>query len=155
MTTNSVVMKNDEIQNSIVNVITNNTSLNDIDASLMCFSIDSSHFCSVLEGIERGLFKTKKRHRKQLKIYIKVRNEDFQPHDCTFNVARFVNSLETCDINDFMVIWKFKHKKDDETNSIWLHSKVSRSETEKKSQFIITNRNCKINGYYSSFVLDK
>eukprot|EP01083_Nonionella_stella_P074673 202637_1 len=133
-----------------------------ICASLMCFSIDSSHFCSVLEGIERGLFKTKKRHRKQLKIYIKVRNEDFQPHDCTFNVARFVNSLETCDINDFMVIWEFVHRNDDETKSILfdlctisLHSKVSRNETEESSPFIITNHNCKINGYDPSFVLDK
>eukprot|EP01083_Nonionella_stella_P096466 271207_1 len=106
-------MKNDEIQNSIVNFVTNNTSLNH-----MGFSIDSSHFCSVLEGIEHGLFKTKKQHRKQLKIHILVRNTDFQPRDFTFNLARFVNSLETRDINDFMVIWEFVHRNDDETKSI-------------------------------------
>eukprot|EP01083_Nonionella_stella_P166689 558032_1 len=148
-------MKNDEIQNVIANCIMKCASL-----SYIGFSILSSHFCSVLEGIERGLFKTKKQHRKQFKICIYVRDEDIRANDFTFYVARIVNSLEACDINDFMLIWELKRRNDDETSSIYMDlcnismdSKVSHDADKHQSQFIIANRNCKINGYHTSFVL--
>eukprot|EP01083_Nonionella_stella_P166687 558027_1 len=148
-------MTNDEIQNSIADLISKSTFLR-----YAGFSITSPRFGDVLEGIEHGLFKIKTQHRTELKLSIMIRNSEWQPNDFTFKVARVINSLETCDIDDFMFIWEFKGHNDDKSKlllddlrNISKHSKVFQYQYDDKSQFIITNRNCKINGYQTSFVL--
>eukprot|EP01083_Nonionella_stella_P173004 595405_1 len=137
----------DTIKHDVPNLITKCASLN-----YMAFSIASHSFCSLLEGIEHGLFKTKTQHRTQLKIRIDVPNDDFQPKDFTFNVARIINALEACNINDFMFIWKLPRLTDDESTAlhkdlrnISMHSQAFQSQCERNSTFIITNPNCTIN----------
>eukprot|EP01083_Nonionella_stella_P154946 499871_1 len=123
-------MNCDEIKNGIANVMT--------------------------QCIERGLFKTKKQQRKEVKIVVYVRHSDFKPKDFTFNVGRIINALETCAINDYMFIWKFiPHDglNHDDRNTILMdlrdasmHSNVIISDS-KHFKFIITNENCKLNGH--------
>eukprot|EP01083_Nonionella_stella_P195905 721193_1 len=95
-------MTNDEIQNSIANLMTKRTSLRHVG-----FSITSPNFGSVLEGIEHSLFKIKTQHRIELKISIKIRKSPLKPNDFIFSVARVINALESCDVDDFMFIWEF------------------------------------------------
>eukprot|EP01083_Nonionella_stella_P043116 116374_1 len=147
-------MSNDEVKNGIANSITKSAFLN-----TMVFSVRSSHLGSLLEGIERGLFGTKTRHRAELKISIRVRDGGLKPSDFTFDVARVINALEACDINDFMFIWRFKPLKKELDSSILMglktrHSKVFQNENSQFIHFIITNHNCKINGYQDSFAME-
>eukprot|EP01083_Nonionella_stella_P174462 604822_1 len=154
-------MSDEEIKNGITNVMVQCTFLNGIYLVL-----DPAHFCAVLEGIERGLFKTKKQQREEMKIIIHVRRSNFKPSDFTFNVGRIINALETCAINDYIFIWKFELQdilnKDErkaikkELNDASMYSEVipyrytAQAKDFKQFRFIITNKHCKLNRHTCS-----
>eukprot|EP01083_Nonionella_stella_P111462 326908_1 len=121
--------------------------------SYMSFALASCYFDSLLEGIECGLLKMKKQHKKELKIEIDIYGSQAESKDFVLSVGRLVNSLETSAINDFMFIWNLCDV-DDETlaqiysdlSNISVHTKV----LQRQHGFVITNPNCKINGYRDS-----
>eukprot|EP01083_Nonionella_stella_P270555 916324_1 len=113
-----------------------------------------NHFCSVLEGVECGLLKTKRLNRTELKIHIICNewNSEVKAITVALNVGRVVNSLESSAINDFMFIWELSDDDVDddllketfsELCNISVHTKVLRHQ----DVFTITNQQCKINGF--------
>eukprot|EP01083_Nonionella_stella_P293463 998024_1 len=140
---------NEQIKNNVANLMVKCTSLH-----CMCFRVtQSDHFYSVLDGIEIGLFKTKKQPKHQMKICIEITYSQFKGNDFVLNVGRIVNALEASSINDFMLIWKSCHRviqNDDKLNDIFknlcqLHTSVFLAD----NRLIITNDNCNISGYAS------
>eukprot|EP01083_Nonionella_stella_P125253 378803_1 len=138
-----------DIPNAITNLMVRSTVLN-----YMHFTVGSKYLIYVLDGIERGLFKSKKQEKKELHIHVSVhdsKSSDLNVNDFTLNVARIVNSLETSAIKDFMFIWELErgHGKD-ALKEIFVNLRnSSRYTTVRRSdkKFIVTNANCKVNGY--------
>eukprot|EP01083_Nonionella_stella_P152018 486712_1 len=137
----------------------------------------SSHFSSVLEGIECGLLKTKELQRTELKINIVIGECDSEVKaihwNVTPNVVRIANLLELSDINDFMIIWclctdvivdEVSKIFNDLCNmkaartKVYHYTKVSHYTDPDKlgntgelgNTFVIANQDCKINGYQDS-----
>eukprot|EP01083_Nonionella_stella_P284349 967972_1 len=147
------LMSNDEIKNAMENIFVKCPHL-----TYLCVEIDPSQFCSVLEGIECGLFETKQLQRTQLKIHIiflewNSGHSTAKANTFALNVGRIVNSLESSAIDDFMFIWNLSQLDDVDDDlskrifsrlcNISVHTKVF----QHKHIFGITNPHCKINGY--------
>merc|ERR1712154_458853 len=60
----------------------------------------------MFNGIEQGLFETKKMKRKQMKIRVglKSKNKEFDPMKLIINVTHIIHMLECFDVEDFMFI---------------------------------------------------
>eukprot|EP01083_Nonionella_stella_P024491 67582_1 len=77
--------------------------------------------------------------------------------DFTLNVGRIVNSLCTSKVDQFMFIWKFECENEPNKASLnevfcnlcSLSTRIKVVQLGKR--FIITNKNCKINGYQNEF----
>eukprot|EP01083_Nonionella_stella_P058028 152085_1 len=143
------LMSNVEMKSAMQNIIVECRFL-----EYLYVQAKSSHFCSVLDGIECGLFKTKKLNRTELKIHICLEEMDseLKANTLALNAGRIVNSLESSAINDFMFIWELSDDDVDddllketfsELCNISVHTKVLRHQ----DVFTITNQQCKINGF--------
>eukprot|EP01083_Nonionella_stella_P270553 916315_1 len=142
-------MSNDEIKATITNCIVRCTIMND-----MYFVMRSNQFWSVSEGIEYGIFKTKKQPKKQLKMCIKLLqatsgSSAFKADDFVLHVGRMVTVLEASMTNDFMLIFDICFAGNEELNDIFMalcnlstHTKTFRVE----QKIVVTNENCRING---------
>eukprot|EP01083_Nonionella_stella_P046673 124959_1 len=151
-------MSDDGIKDDIANIMEKCRFLNHI-----CIMIKQiRHFGSILDGIERGLLAikmSKTQQRKNLKIYVSAEKKGdhdpaFNAMDFTINFGRIINSLEACDINDFMFVLNIPGTNDKLalgqifSNMCNLSTKTKVIRVHRK--FIITNENCKINGYRDS-----
>eukprot|EP01083_Nonionella_stella_P259055 884811_1 len=147
-------MSDDEIKDDIATLLVKCRFLNHI-----CFIASPSHFCAILEGIESGLSQIKTQQRKHLRISISV--ETTAKHDPAFhaihftmNIGRIINALKASDVNDFMFMLNLPGTDDDALDEMFrnlcnlsiMNTKVIRI----LRKFIITNENCKINGYRDS-----
>eukprot|EP01083_Nonionella_stella_P185416 675978_1 len=128
----------------------------------ICLAVKCKHFCSVLEGIECGLFETKnqRRSRAEMRIYVNVYGADVKIDHFALNVGRIINSLDSSTTTDFMFIWKLRDLCSKKFEKMLKHmcniSKHTRIWGSRNAQkFIITNRNCKINGYQDSICGDR
>eukprot|EP01083_Nonionella_stella_P172328 591068_1 len=137
-----------DIKKTIGNVMDQCKSL-----QYMHLAVKNHHFCSILDGIECGLFKIKQQQRTKMKILIDFTGENLEAHKFMLNIGRIINALETSSIHDFMFIWKLDGINKDKVKEIFMNvcnlsanSKVFRE----KACIIITNENCKINGYCDS-----
>eukprot|EP01083_Nonionella_stella_P247837 858834_1 len=144
----------DQIKKSITFVMVQCKCLNYMHFSIgypKAYGVNTTQFCSVLEGIECGLLKTKQQQRKRLKVCIDVAGLGFKSSDFVLNIGRVINSFCASNVKDFMLIWQFEGVRDNATLdevfhalcNLSAHIKVIQSE----ERFIVTNKNCKINGY--------
>eukprot|EP01083_Nonionella_stella_P150956 481704_1 len=147
------------IQNDIANLMVKCTSLH-----FMCFWVGCrDDFCSVLDGIASGLVEIKRNNqpKQQLKICFGVNNTIFfGENDLILGVSRIVDALKASTVKDFMFIVRVYNCQNDELDDIFknlcdLQRNVFRWDFKiisgtKIETFIITNDNCKINGYRSS-----
>eukprot|EP01083_Nonionella_stella_P130989 397687_1 len=144
----------DQIKKSITFVMVQCKCLNYMHFSIghpKSDGVNTTQFCSVLEGIECGLLKTKQQQRKRLKVCINVAGLGFKSSDFVLNIGTVINSFCTSNVKDFMLIWQFEGGRDNATLdevfhalcNLSAHIKVIQSE----ERFIVTNKNCKINGY--------
>eukprot|EP01083_Nonionella_stella_P315670 1140917_1 len=148
-TDNNGFMNHDDIKKTIGNVMDQCKSL-----QYMHLAVKNHHFCSILDGIECGLFKIKQQERTKIKILIDLHEDQcIEAHKFMLNIGRIINALETSSIHDFMFIWKLDGINKDKVKEIFMNvcnlsanSKVFRE----KACIIITNENCKINGYCDS-----
>eukprot|EP01083_Nonionella_stella_P133254 405061_1 len=149
MDTSNIPLSNEDIKPSIEDLMVKCPFL-----TFMLFKVSnkcSNIFPYILDGIECGLFKNKKQSKKQLKICIHVADLEFKANDFILNVGRIVKALEASTLNDFMFIWKLHPEtNDDQLSQVFknlcelnVHSKIFQVD----NRFIVTNENCKINGY--------
>eukprot|EP01083_Nonionella_stella_P159865 521968_1 len=145
------LMNNDDIKNAMEKVFMKCPLLNHLYFKTTKRSDFCSMFMEALEGIQRGLFKIKNQHKKEMIIAIRTYGLQAEAINVTLNVGRLVQSLESSDINDFMFVWNFFDEvEDDEMNEIFQklcnvcghNVNVLRCE----HKLIIANLNCKING---------
>eukprot|EP01083_Nonionella_stella_P079561 218399_1 len=144
------IMSNTDVKNSMAKLIVNLQRL-----KYMCLAVQSSAFCSAMEGIEDGLLKTERQHRRQFKIDIQVYmcGLNIKPNAIRSNVGRIVNALQLASIDEFMFIVEFHNTNDNELakmfedvkNFIDLDTIGYVHLYPHSCRFIITNRNCKIN----------
>eukprot|EP01083_Nonionella_stella_P046675 124967_1 len=148
-------MSDDEIKDDIVNTMRKCRSLNHL-----CFLCKHRrHSRSILDGIESGLFEIKMLQkppqRKNLKIYISFEatgkhDPRFHAIDFTMNFGRIIYSLEASNIPDFMLVLNLPGIDDDAVNEI-SHNVckllTNTNVTTVHKKLIVTNKNCKINGY--------
>eukprot|EP01083_Nonionella_stella_P184593 670786_1 len=115
-------MSNTNIRNGMIKLIDKCQRL-----KYMCLAIQSTAFCSAMEGIEAGLLKTKRQHRMELKMVIHAWGLNIKPNAFQLNVGRIVNSLESMSINDFMFSMEFHDADDNELAKMFedLHNIVS------------------------------
>eukprot|EP01083_Nonionella_stella_P159777 521625_1 len=140
-------MNTEQMRNTATNIVLKCPSI-----KYMCFVITIGDFCSILAGIECGLSGIRSRDKNELKIEICLKGANKEnTKDFALNVGRVINALELSSIDDFMFILYFKGRKSDGLwqgiyNSLCIgsqHTKVMRYE----HKIVITNQNCKINGY--------
>eukprot|EP01084_Bolivina_argentea_P282810 484191_1 len=119
------------------------------------FEDEGELFKSALSGIESGLFQTRKWNRKQMKIYIKInkpltdnehKNENILENEV---VAKLVHWLENSNINDFMFILELDKTDTHKISETLKNNMSSNVETILVNGliFVITNKNCTINGF--------
>ena len=125
------------------------------------FGCDFGTHCgieSVLDGIEKGLFQTKDRKRKKMRLRIftgYANTKDAQ--SLILNIGRIIHWLVQSAIEDFMFIWFIEGLVNDEkfdkelllkdVKSIGFKASVIRN----KNDIIISNENCKLDGYYEAW----
>ena len=110
---------------------------------------------SVLNGINMGLFETKRLKRKRLKIKI---DAYLERHDITEEllqrIGRIISYLDSSEIEDFMFILDLG---DNGLSVEELKEHIAsdvRIEEFEDELFLISNRNCKINGYGETWMMD-
>eukprot|EP01084_Bolivina_argentea_P189935 326525_1 len=120
------------------------------DLRLICDSVDIQE---IISYIEMGLVKSKKNNRKALTLWIKIEDtEDIEMTEVELYVIRLMNALDAANIQDIMLI--FIIPQDLDTND-YIYTIVEHFEqthlavisTNDNVKIIISNKNCKINGY--------
>eukprot|EP01084_Bolivina_argentea_P189933 326523_1 len=120
--------------------------------SFLCSNTDTQNIVSY---IEMGLLNSKRIIRKSLTVSVRImghRNITMREIECY--IARIMNALDASNINDVMLIFSMRN------NSRWNASKYMNKivkhfeqthlaviSTNDNVKIIISNKNCKINGY--------
>ena len=149
-------MKLSKLKEIIIKVINDCKSLD-----YLRFDCDKgSHrgIVSVLNGIEKGLFQTKQREREQIKVYISAAfSATEEAQSLILNIERIINWLQNPQIKDFMFIWDIGDSKNIDKELLLKDLKCVGYKTKSTlndTKLIITNNNCKINGYYEMYPID-
>ena len=149
-----------ELEDFFINVFKKCKSLEYIK-----FGYGDEHFCeqlvSILNGIEKGLCEIKGENREQMKIEVGEETELWDTNGAQGaipNILRIINLLDQSGIKDFMFIWHIPYRKDVDKEILLKDIKCIeckiRAVVASDSKIIITNDNCKINGYYSQYPFD-
>ena len=151
----SSTMKLNELENIMGKIINTSKSLKYID--YVCQEVGDEAVEYALNGIEKGLFQTKKRGKKEMKVCIHAKCSDTQQaQGLVLNIARTINWLEKSKVNDFMFIWDIGEDDSIDKQLILMELKEVGSDIMvvlNKSMFIISNKDCKINGYHDSWLI--
>eukprot|EP01083_Nonionella_stella_P240398 840421_1 len=97
-----------------------------------------------------------------MRIDVNVYDADVKIDHFASNVGRIINSLESSTTTDFMFIWNLRdlcskkfEKMLKHVCKISKHAQIWGWGSRNAQKFIITNRNCKINGYQDSICGDR
>eukprot|EP01083_Nonionella_stella_P059641 156029_1 len=140
-------MSEEQIKYGIVNVMIQCKCL---DYMRLTASDHTTQLSSVFDGIVSGLLKTKQQQRKQLKVWVTVyTGSEFKANDLTPGAVRVVKALCESDVNEFMLILhigfleKVLKEVYHDLCNVSAHIKV----VQLQNKIIVSNVNCKINGY--------
>eukprot|EP00484_Ammonia_sp_Unknown_P008555 CAMPEP_0197074936 /NCGR_PEP_ID=MMETSP1384-20130603/211355_1 /TAXON_ID=29189 /ORGANISM="Ammonia sp." /LENGTH=515 /DNA_ID=CAMNT_0042513777 /DNA_START=82 /DNA_END=1628 /DNA_ORIENTATION=+ len=105
-----------------------------------------------VDGIERGVFRTKHQQRNRLHIHIQSRLELNAPvvDAWVFRIGRIVNWLQSSQTQHFMLRWSNEGTTDDQKRSVVQKLTDVSSEISVYAadcSFVITNKHCNINGF--------
>eukprot|EP01083_Nonionella_stella_P054227 143204_1 len=155
-----VYMDLKQIKQCMLELITSCESLEYV--SVYCTNVKKEWFTAICEGIEYGLFATKKRMRDQLRLKILFEsNEPIMTHEIVFMVARVVAVIQQSAINDYMFIVSIRQKgvgtpesmlpqliESVPGDSVFRRQHIVMDLVDQEADCIcITNKQCKINGY--------
>ena len=145
-------MTSSELENIMIKVFNSCKSLDYVE--FICTADTHDGVEIALGGIEKGLFQTQNREREYMKIMIRpTYNDTKEAQKLTSNIGRIIHCLQISKINDFMFIWDMLDDAETDKDLILNDIKIVTSGiiaklTSSYNKLIITNENCKINGYH-------
>ena len=152
----SVGMPAESMEKTIIKLLASCHRLEYLEFSCMFNEENGLLIESVLNGIESGLFEVKRRmlRRKKLKMCIVARyNTEDAPDQMLQKFDRIFMLLLSSDIADFMFILDF----DDIALSVDQWKETLTSDVDimfRDKLFLISNKNCKINGWRESWIME-
>ena len=153
----SVSVTSSELEDIMIKVFNSCKSLEYVE--YLCGADSNKGIEDVLTGIEKGLFQTRSKKRKEMRICISTKyNDTKQAQGLVLHIGKVIHRLKMSQIEDFIFRWFASNDNDDCDMKVLLEDvKCVEDSTEvlmSNNAIIISNQNCKINGSDESQPID-